>query len=969
MIHVLWVGLVIAMVLAIARHLLRSSSPEARYAVALVGLFAFASAPPAIFKVIYQPVGPVSTVEVAPTSTRTTGLTAPESSTADLSLPRPLPGLDREPSTAEFSARNWLDRLVPLLPWFWLAGSLLSVAGLATGLVGVERLRRSSVSIADGEVARLCRNLARSMRVRGRVAVSTSRRLAGPVLLGILRPLILLPATALDAWTIDEIEMALVHELAHLRRWDNAVNLLQRLVESVLFFHPAAWWLSRWIRLERELCCDRIVIERTGRRSAYAEMLANLAMGNQRTLPGMGMADRQVATRIRRILNLENKERSMTLKSRMNLTFPEGFGLIGAAVIGLGLAIAAHAGPLEDHFRLELRKAAADASKVDPGEENAENGDSRGLALLNIAGAQARIGDHEGALETLGKVVDPKADDPGQSERLLQVAEVRREVGDPLGARSTLDRVAAIAEGMKVDPLKQAKVVKNQALGGYVEEESPAMVQAELFAAIAEQRAKLGDKEEAKALLRKAISAMEKQVGPTKYYILGTIAVELAEAGVRDEAIAAIDRWVIEADAMKEPGYREESIGVLAMALAELGEFDRVIVLFKDHPSEEILFQVIEGLVENDPKGQDADPDGVKLFGSGRVVRLKNRDSARPALVKLAEAARSVESPMGRAMLLATIAPLQAMAGDLTSARASAEAIPDIHKADVQAQDAGMTGGVFEAIKPTTLAFVARYLDRVEAGQLRDRASTIARAIEAEDQAIFARVGVAREYARASQPGEARALLLEAGPIARKQPEPRRSRALGAIVIAQAMADDIPSATANAQLIREWPGLEKQGALEALANWHEKAGNPEAAQKVWRQALANAEAKGPVDPQVAKVDDQVNVVTMDPSMVVGRLDGLDRPAPDVESDPMIVQFFRQSKPYEIRVKLGDLDGALRLAREQSDPILRDIHLATIVGLLAKRGEIQRAFEIASTIESAEQRMDALNWITQHIKPR
>jgi hypothetical protein len=84
---------------------------------------------------------------------------------------------------------------------------------------------------------------------------------------------------------------------------------------------------------------------------------------------------------------------------------------------------------------------------------------------------------------------------------------------------------------------------------------------------------------------------------------------------------------------------------------------------------------------------------------------------------------------------------------------------------------------------------------------------------------------------------------------------------------------------------------------------------------------------------------------------------------------MIVQFFRQSKPYEIRVKLGDLDGALRLAREQSDPILRDIHLATIVGLLAKRGEIQRAFEIASTIESAEQRMDALNWITQHIKPR
>ena len=71
--------------------------------------------------------------------------------------------------------------------------------------------------------------------------------------------------------------MVLWHELAHLRRWDNLINLIQRVVESLLFFHPAVWWVSAWARLEREHCCDLIVVERTGRPRAYAETLAALA--------------------------------------------------------------------------------------------------------------------------------------------------------------------------------------------------------------------------------------------------------------------------------------------------------------------------------------------------------------------------------------------------------------------------------------------------------------------------------------------------------------------------------------------------------------------------------------------------------------------------------------------------------------------------------------------------------------------
>ena len=97
------------------------------------------------------------------------------------------------------------------------------------------------------------------------------------VLVGILRPVILLPPAALTGWSPDEIEMVLLHELAHVRRWDNAVNLAQRTVEAFLFFHPAVWLVSNWIRREREACCDAVVIGRTNRPHAYAELLVALA--------------------------------------------------------------------------------------------------------------------------------------------------------------------------------------------------------------------------------------------------------------------------------------------------------------------------------------------------------------------------------------------------------------------------------------------------------------------------------------------------------------------------------------------------------------------------------------------------------------------------------------------------------------------------------------------------------------------
>ena len=143
--------------------------------------------------------------------------------------------------------------------------------------------------------------------------VAVCERLARPVLVGIVRPLILLPPAALTGWSPDDLEMVLLHELAHVRRWDNLINLInlvQRVVESLLFFHPAVWLVSRWVRHDREQCCDAVVVAHTSAPQAYAELLVTIAAAGQPTASptlASAMADHPLAHRIRRILRIEEQ--------------------------------------------------------------------------------------------------------------------------------------------------------------------------------------------------------------------------------------------------------------------------------------------------------------------------------------------------------------------------------------------------------------------------------------------------------------------------------------------------------------------------------------------------------------------------------------------------------------------------------------------------------------------------------------
>ena len=133
------------------------------------------------------------------------------------------------------------------------------------------------------------------------VAVLESAAVTVPTLIGWVRPVVLLPASALSGLTPDQLHAILAHELAHVRRHDYLVNLLQSLVETLLFYHPAVWWVSADVRAERENCCDDLAVAVCGDRLVYVSALAELTSIERRAF-ALAATDGSLVTRVRRIL-------------------------------------------------------------------------------------------------------------------------------------------------------------------------------------------------------------------------------------------------------------------------------------------------------------------------------------------------------------------------------------------------------------------------------------------------------------------------------------------------------------------------------------------------------------------------------------------------------------------------------------------------------------------------------------------
>lgn len=190
----------------------------------------------------------------------------------------------------------------------WIGGLwLLGVAALslytALGLVRAAMLKRRGTELVHSAWVEALRDLQCRLRVSTPVRLCGSALAEAPAVIGWLRPYILLPVTALTGLSESQLRAILAHELAHIRRHDYLVNLLQTAVETLLFFHPAVWWVSRQIRQERENCCDDIAVAICGDAVEYAGALAGMEEIRAR-VPELALAATggELLARIRRLL-------------------------------------------------------------------------------------------------------------------------------------------------------------------------------------------------------------------------------------------------------------------------------------------------------------------------------------------------------------------------------------------------------------------------------------------------------------------------------------------------------------------------------------------------------------------------------------------------------------------------------------------------------------------------------------------
>jgi len=197
---------------------------------------------------------------------------------------------------------------VPQAVLVWMLGVCLLSCRLFWRWLAAARGRRRAMPLREERWEKAMALLARRLRVSPAVELLQSALVRAPTVIGWLRPAILLPASVLAGLTPEQLEAVLAHELAHIRRRDYLVNIAQSVIEVLLFYHPAVWWVSHRIRVEREHCCDDVAVAACGSVVTYTRALAELELFRAPALqPAMAASGTSLLERVRRLAGIRGQ--------------------------------------------------------------------------------------------------------------------------------------------------------------------------------------------------------------------------------------------------------------------------------------------------------------------------------------------------------------------------------------------------------------------------------------------------------------------------------------------------------------------------------------------------------------------------------------------------------------------------------------------------------------------------------------
>ncbi|MBO0949370.1 M56 family metallopeptidase [Fibrella forsythiae] len=291
LIHALWQGFAVVLIIAVFLHLARRGRAALRYQIGMSGLFLQVLASLGTFAWYYEPRSLAGPALAAPSINN---------------VPTPL--LTAANESWLVGMQSFLHAHLAEVVWLWLIGVGVFGIRLAGGWAYVQRLRMAATLPIPPTLSAATARISQSMNVSARVQVTA--RLTGPLVVGMVKPVVLWPIGLLAGLSTADIEAILAHELAHVQRNDYLLNMVQSTIEALYFFHPALWWLSARVREEREHCCDDLAVSIIGDARVLARALANVEEWQRGLAPAPSLAmafasKRQLLLqRVRRILGV-----------------------------------------------------------------------------------------------------------------------------------------------------------------------------------------------------------------------------------------------------------------------------------------------------------------------------------------------------------------------------------------------------------------------------------------------------------------------------------------------------------------------------------------------------------------------------------------------------------------------------------------------------------------------------------------
>lgn len=376
LLHSLWQGMLWGLLLAFILAAMPRSKPGIRYAASLCCLVGLALGVIVTWSILRLPAGTLPTTiisirtEDVPEADRSISVSQLSvipsvDETRNMSRPEQIDGMRQRQWSGWWQAQ--IERFSPYLVGMWFFG-------VAFCLLRCVRHRSAAAAWRHGEpvhdpaVVELLAALQNRMKILRPVRLIASVQALGPCVMGTLSPIILIPTSLVMGLTPEQWRAVLTHELAHIRRWDDLVNFGQQVLESMLFFNPTVWWISRQVRIEREACCDAWGARLAASPITYAQVLVDIAekLTARAQTPVLAFADERSGSLMDRVRRLVTPHASRDGR----LAWPAALALlvvmIAAVVLlqkGSDLAVFTAAQFLTDQERVsELAKVSEEVS-------------------------------------------------------------------------------------------------------------------------------------------------------------------------------------------------------------------------------------------------------------------------------------------------------------------------------------------------------------------------------------------------------------------------------------------------------------------------------------------------------------------------------------------------------------------------------------------------------------------------------